>query len=279
MVLVEFRNWLASQGKTKNTIKTTKNYAIKYGHILDSGDASVLMTLSPRNRRHALGALANLARYQGRYVYFVQIRQNYALKWSSGNNSFQTLQRFFNPDLTLDSMLQRIKEMMCLLPPAMSAVIRYACMVGLRPAEVCESVRLLNSSLPQKIGGNYYNPERQELQHYKFPQLFLRTTKKAYISYITLDNLQPIVNLGCKPPTWSAIRMACYHKGIKCDFRYSRKIFASWLIKEGIDATTVDMLQGRCPTSVLARHYQVPDSQLRNRVLDAVARLGGQISF
>jgi hypothetical protein len=74
-----FRNWLQSQGKTKATIKETINYAKKYGHILDAGDASPLLTLSPRNKHHAMTALANLAKYTGRYDQFLQIGQRYSL--------------------------------------------------------------------------------------------------------------------------------------------------------------------------------------------------------
>ena len=58
-----------------------------------------------------------------------------------------------------------------------------------------------------------------------------------------------------------------------------RKIFASWLIKEGIDSNTVDMLQGRCLPSVLARHYQVPSQNLRDKVLEAVTALQREISI
>ena len=112
-----FVNFLLSQQKTAWTIKQTKNYAIRFGHVLDTGDASPLLELSPRNKQHALAALANLAKYQGRYGHFVQIRQNYALKWTAGNNSLQTLQRFFDPDLTLEVMIQKIRQMISLLPP------------------------------------------------------------------------------------------------------------------------------------------------------------------
>jgi hypothetical protein len=105
------------QGKTYWTIKQTKNYAIKYGYILDTpGDASVLMTLSPRNRHHALTALAALSKYSGQYDQFMQMRQNYNLRWTVGSDAFQVLQRFFNPELSLDHMLQQIKEMIRLLP-------------------------------------------------------------------------------------------------------------------------------------------------------------------
>ena len=45
----------------------------------------------------------------------------------------------------------------------------------------------------------YYNPERQALEHFRFPQIFLRQTKKAYISYLSMDNYQWIANFACKP--------------------------------------------------------------------------------
>jgi hypothetical protein len=61
------------------------------------------------------------------------------------------------------------------------------------------------------------------------------------------------------------------------DMRLCRKVFASWLIQSaGIDATTVDLLQGRVGQSVLVRHYQSPTASLRDKVLDAVSQLQKQ---
>jgi intergrase/recombinase len=63
------------------------------------------------------------------------------------------------------------------------------------------------------------------------------------------------------------------------DMRLCRRIFASWLVQSGIDSTTVDMLQGRCPANVLARHYQTPSKGLKDRVLDAVSGLQKEITM
>jgi intergrase/recombinase len=186
-------------------------------------------------------------------------------------------------------MLSKVKEMMRALPAPMVAVIRFAVLTGLRPSETCESVRLLNlqknvrrpavckdtrTCLSTPWTGSYYNPEQQCLEHFRFPDIFLRQTKKAYISYITKEQLSGIELLGPKTPTWNAIRLACRYRNINMDMRLCRKVFASWLInKEGIDSTTVDMLQGRCPSTVLARHYQSPSTDLRDRVLAATSKL------
>lgn len=133
-----------------------------------------------------------------------------------------------------------------------------------------ESVKLLLTEL-----ATYYNPERSALEHFRFPNEFLRQTKKAYISFITKEQLSAIGILDCKTPTptYDAIRYQCWKQDIPMDMRFARKIFASWLRKEGIQPEVVDLLQGRVSQSVLARHYLTPDSSLRTRVLDSLDRL------
>jgi hypothetical protein len=39
-----------------------------------------LLFFSPRNKQHAMTALANLAKFQGAYPIFLQLRQRYSLK-------------------------------------------------------------------------------------------------------------------------------------------------------------------------------------------------------
>ena len=245
--------------------------------MLDTGDASPLSTSLPgrqRSKEITIVALANLAKFQGRYERFLELKKRYDLKWST-TNSTQYFERFFDEQLTLDIMLQRIKEMIRLLPPFMAQIIKFGCLVGLRASEVLESVRLLASGETEPVR-RYYNPERCALEHFRFPQIFIRQTKKAYISFITKEQLSAIGILGCKTlptTTLNAITLACRRKGIKMEMFLCRKIFASHLIQSGIDYNTVDLLSGRVPPSVLARHYQSPSNDLRNRVLSAVEGL------
>ncbi|MBD0327751.1 MAG: hypothetical protein ICV68_15050 [Pyrinomonadaceae bacterium] len=274
---VNLSGWLrTTQAKRENTIKEILVYAKRFGHILDNGgDASELLVLSPRNRLHAMTALAALAKYQGRYDKFQLIRQRYNLKWSSGNNSLQSLQRFFNPGLTLEGMLSKIREMCRVLPAHMCALIRFAVLTGLRPTEACESVKLVRSTTHQ----NYYNPEQQTLEHFRFPDIFLRTTKKAYVSYITKEQLSGIDQMQGKTPTWNAIRLACRHRNINMDMRYCRKVHGSWLHSHGVTAEEVDFLQGRVSPSVFSRHYLAPSHDLKDRVLEALESLNEQLQL
>ena len=272
----DFRNWLVAQGKTKMTVKETVNYTKRFASVLDTGDASpILNTIKPNVQHHALTALANLAKYTGRYQKFLEIRQHYNLKWSRGDPMIH-FERFFNEGLTLDVMLQRIRQMIAILPPPMGQIIKFGCLVGLRASEVIESVKLLNAtnnvSSYESSKIQYYNPQRQALEHFRYKKQFIRQTKKAYISFLTPEMLSIVQNLD-NVPSKNAITHACQRRHIPMDMYLTRKIFASWLRKEGIQPEVVDMLQGRVSQSVLTRHYLVPQSSLKDQVLQALEKL------
>jgi intergrase/recombinase len=154
----------------------------------------------------------------------------------------------------------------------MGQIIKFCVVTGLRPAEAVESVRLIND---KEAFAKYYNPSRQALEHFRFPQ-FLRQTKKAYISFVSPEILE-IARLPSTIvdaiPSYNAIRLACRKRGIYMDMRYARKIFASHLRQSGIESDIVDLLQGRVPRTVFARHYFTPSLSYRQKVLGALNEL------
>ena len=267
--------WLVSQEKTKTTIRQTINYTKKYGHVLDSGDASPLLTLSQRNKHHAMSALANYAKYTGRYDQFLLIRQRYNLKWSKGG-SLQYFERFFhNKELSFEMMVSKVKQMVKILPPFMGQIVRFGVIVGLRPTEIMQCVELINDA---KAFPEYYDVENMMLCHYKFKQ-FVRTTKLAYISFATSEMIDIVKGpTSMQPLSYSQIRNVCCSNGITCDMRFCRKIFATWLYRSEISEATINMLQGRCPPSILRQYYLASaDSSLRRDVLTAVEKLREKI--
>jgi intergrase/recombinase len=230
-----------------------------------------------------MAALANLAKYHGCYDKFLQIRQRYNLKWSKGD-SLQSFARFFDEELSFDTMLQRIREMIAKTPSWVGNILRFAILTGLRASECVESVRLLN--LAQCTERAYYNPERQALEHFRFPQIFLRQTKKAFISFVTPEMIEGVRYRTAEWPTfgdvgkfatYNQIRLACWSAGIKCDMRFCRKIFASHLRNEGIQPEIVDMLQGRVSQSILVKHYLVPKPSFKEDILQALEQLQRQL--
>ncbi len=111
-----FSDWLVAQGKRPRTVRDTLFYAKKFAYVLDTGDATPIMTkVKPLSQKHVLSALANLSKYQGRYERWNQIRRNYNLHWVKAD-SITHFERFFNEQLTLETMLQRIREMIAQIP-------------------------------------------------------------------------------------------------------------------------------------------------------------------
>jgi hypothetical protein len=122
------------------------------------------------------------------------------------NGSVQSLQRFFDESKTVDKMIQWVKQAIATLPDNVAAVLRYNVLTGLRPVEVLQSIRLLlltenNNHLGAPGRQQYYNESKQCLEHFRFPDIFIRHTKCAYISFISKEQLSAIGILDSKDPT------------------------------------------------------------------------------
>lgn len=270
----DFKLYL-SKNYRHGTMKQRLSFAKRYALLLSTGNLDSLLQLPPHARLGAMKALTVLSKYLGRYDSWLQTRKRYNMKWTTGDESLQALHRYFDDSLTLEAMLAEIKKMIAVLGGFMGQIIKFAVLTGLRPSEAVESIRLLNNSVNQ--GERYFNPERQCLEHFRYPSVFLRPTKKAFISFVTADMIKEVVGTSFVPNSYTAIRQACRKKGINCNMAYCRKIFASYLSKEGISDVLIDMLQGRTPKSVLVQHYLSPSSDYREKVLAAMIKLKGEL--
>jgi intergrase/recombinase len=156
-------------------------------------------------------------------------------------------------------------------------ILRFAVLVGLRPAECVESVRLLNTARDTERS-YYYNPQRQALEHFRFPKIFIRRTKKAFISFVTPEMLDIVKLSVYRKVTYNQIRLACRKSGINSMYmHYTRKIFASWLRHSGIQPEIIDLLQGRIGKNIFLRHYLTPSSNYKTSVLKALEQLQQQL--
>lgn len=181
----------------EKTAMDRMRYAKQFTHVLDAGNTSELLQLTPDKRIHAMKALSNLAKFTGQYDIWLQLRQRYSLNWSTGTEKLDAFTRFFDDNNTLDMMIQWLKHAIQELPKSYSDFFVFCTLTGLRASEAVESIRLLNGravALP-----SYYNPERQCLDHFRFPQIFLRRTKAAYILIVDDEILAIAKNIGIAP--------------------------------------------------------------------------------
>jgi hypothetical protein len=177
-------------------------YAQRFGAVLQTGDATPLVNLqSAAVRHHAMEALSALSKYMGRYNVWKDIREKYQLHWTSGNESLAAFERFFMDDnKSLESMLRYVRE----APSKYKDIFVFNCLTGLRPSECLEAIRLINNV---DSGQRYYNESRQCLEHFRYPQIFLRSTKSACISVVDDQIIEIAKKIG---PT---SRVQCHKEG------------------------------------------------------------------
>jgi hypothetical protein len=97
------------KAQKKRNVRQIMCYVQKYQSVLETQDATPIVNIQNGSlRRHAIEALTDLSKYQGCYNRWQQIRKDYSLKGTTGDESLQSLERFFNEELTLDKMIRRI---------------------------------------------------------------------------------------------------------------------------------------------------------------------------
>jgi intergrase/recombinase len=146
-------------------------------------------------------------------------------------------------------------------------------MTGLRPSEALQSIKLIKED-----NENYLNKNTMLLEHFKYPQCFIRRTKKVYISIVNktiLDLAKDSPNLNSYMSLVSAIKrnLPNYHINTK----YCRKIFATFLRHNGIEQELIDLLQGRIPKAIFVRHYYRPNLETFDRIRSLLGQLQKQI--
>ena len=230
-----------------HTAKDTLRYASRYAHVLEQGNAQDLLDLPNEKRTHIMKALANLSKFLGCYHRWKEIRERYQLKWSN-DYSLEVFEGLFNGEQSYSHMIAWLKGTYKQLPRKYGNILVYNTLTGLRPQEACQSLYLLHNK-PE----NYYREDRMVLEHYKFPEYFIRRTKKAYFSVVT-DKMLSIAKEADINHGYNAIKLAVKRRKLDMHMNFCRKIFATHLRMNGIEQEFIDLLQGRMPRTVFARH-------------------------
>lgn len=126
-------------------------------------------------------------------------------------------------------------------------------MTGLRKQESINAFNLIIELSQKNRLSEYYNAELEILEYFKYPDLFLRQTKKVYISIVNRHLISEITK--SSKVSYSAIRKRLTRNKQNLRFKELRSYYATYLRKNGVLAEYVDLLQGRIPRSVFARHY------------------------
>jgi hypothetical protein len=255
---------------SKRVVEDRVRYARKFSFCLLNPDFSELSGFPESKRRHVLEGLSALAKFLGLYEDFKALVKAYGLKWSSTSAEDLIIARM-NKTVENGDVLKWIVEVKN-RSPELSAFMDFVLATGLRYEEALNSFNLIISLGNRKELGTYYNAESQCLEHYRFKTLFIRRTKKAFLSFIPCALLNRITRQ--KQLTRAMIDNRIKRKGLKCRFSDIREYFATYMTKY-LNVAEIDFLQGRTSASVFMRNYFNPAliSDLKDRVFKGIGGL------
>ena len=205
-----------------------------------------------------------MSKYLGCYDLFQELRVKAGLKWSKSSDRaiIARLSRDVNP---VEWALEAKRRV-----PSLTGFIDFLAATGLRVVEAIWSWNLLAEKGPK----GYFNPETGALEHFRHEELFLRRTKKAYISFIP----EEFLDAPTEPLTYDTVRLRLKRAGLKLHLADLREYWATYMTRH-LTRPEIDMLQGRVGTSVFMAHYFNPNliRDLRTRTLQGVAEILGEL--
>ena len=267
MTVNDFKKYLKSQNTSAKTVNEIFRNAIKYHHILYEGNASELTTYSIGKRKHIMKALAAFSKFSGCYDTWQSIRKQYQLKWAS-TDSLTGFHNMLKQDGDFTNMVEWIKKAIT-THQRFSNIFKFNVLTGLRPAEAIQSFNLLLDCGKRK---DYLSTDQKMIEHFRFPNIFLRRTKKAFVSLVN-ENIFQLINTQKVSLNYDIIRLTFLRNNQKFYMSYCRKVYATFLRNEGVESELIDLLQGKITNSIFVRHYYRPDSSKFDQIREKLIKL------
>ncbi len=223
---ISYKEYLQRIG-TNTTVNDRYNYSIKYcKYLFDENTINELLTFSPNKRLHIMKALSSLSKFSGRHDFWKQLIKKYNLLWSTGDSSLSIFNKIVN-ETSYSDMLKWIKDVISEVSGPQANLFVFNTLIGLRPVEVFKCINLIHHDLE-----TYWNKDKGILEHYKFPNEFIRRTKKVFISVVD----KSLIELAKTCPvnvSYNALKLMLKRKGLDMKMYYCRKVFATYLRDEG----------------------------------------------
>ena len=190
--------------------------------------------------------------------------------YNTALNSFETFLRMYNCSHDALKWVLEVKEKLLYYH---YFPICFQALTGLRPTEAISSLNLI----AVKGLDEYYNREYEVLEHFRYPNVFLRGTKNAFISIVSENLLERLKEWRYKT-SYNMIKLALKRRGFKLQLQELRVYYATFLRQKNIPKESIDLIQGRIPRDVFVRFYYKPNIlQLKNQVLEAIKTLENQL--
>ncbi len=178
---------------------------------------------------NTMRALSHLAKFDGLHEEWQKIVRQNELRWKQAEDDFS----FFEKE-NIDEMLGYVKGVSRSHPGECANTFIFATLTCLRAEEACQSIKLINHNAKE-----YYNSPYHILEHFRFKDIFIWCSKKSFISLVD-DEILDIARQPCD--SRMAISSRLKRRDTHMRMSYCRKVFGTWLRKNGIETELIDML-------------------------------------
>ncbi len=130
---------------------------------------SILKTLPDGQRLNAMKALSAYAKFSGSYEQYKRLIKAFGLKWSVNNDDIiiSRLLKYSSNSETQSELFDWIQKVRSQIP-AFKIFMDFIIATGLRLDEVINSYKLIVDLSRKGKLCEYYNSERQVLEHFRF---------------------------------------------------------------------------------------------------------------
>jgi hypothetical protein len=250
--------------------------AVRYAYCLADGNLAPLHHLPSGVRNTALCALSSLAKYLGIHDYFAMLVRRHRLKWKDVRVEDLILSRIARAGGGGDVVewVRRVKGEV----PRLGAFMDFVTLTGLRLEEAVNSYNLIIELGSEGRLGEYYSYEGCMLEHFRFRELFMRRTKKVFISIVPGEVVEAVRRAGERLTVYKVNNWVRRDRRLGARFNDVREYWATYMTR-WLNPAEIDFLQGRVSGTVFMRNYFNPAliTDLKDRVLRGVTELQGRL--
>jgi hypothetical protein len=229
-------------------------YVKRFNGILENPN---LLNEVPRSiRSNVLKSITNLSKYLGRYDSFKKSLKQYGITWESGDTSFNAFLNIVNNEhSSLGEWYLKAEEV---LPENYQLLLKFTLVTGARKWEAITGFNLIIKLARENKLDTFYNEELKLLEWFKVKDendnfVYLRDTKNIFISAVSKTLINEIAE--SDKVYYTTLRKKLNKCKLTIRVKELRSYYATYLRQHGILAEYIDLLQGRIPKSVFARHY------------------------
>jgi intergrase/recombinase len=261
------------QNKKERVANDILSYAKRFRHCLFNADLTEIASMNSGKRRMVMASLSNLAKFLGVYDQWKNTVRRYGIKWIEVGVKDKRMIDRLTKVVDADDVYNWVKQ--CKMEaPELTDFLDLMALSGMRLEEAVNSYNLIIDLAKKDKLSEYYDAEKQALEHYRFKDLFLRKGKKAFVSFVPKELIERIRD---NEPI--ASRHTVGKRVSKARFSDLREAHASILTRH-LSQSEIDFLHGRIGTSVFMQNYFNPAliGDLKERVFKAIKEIETKIS-